>query len=799
MLNDAKGSLIHNVRINVLNKTALQTLKENNFNFAKFINFKTKDGQTPFLLLCQTISWKLIDLHFEFAQEFIRIWKEHANSIVDNTVETDNSGNNALHFTAFNAKRNQDCFNLQYILETVFFPNKNKNSKLGHIATNQQNKIGDTPLHNAFSRFRKSAVDISSNNKTEQIVTDCVELLLKYDNGAALKYNDAGYLPIHLACKYNHWQALAVMMQKKSYDDGDNINLPTRTKDSDDDNCNALSLSTKKGYSQCVKILCENENIEIHDKSFYDAIELDNVVILKCLLRTILSKHRTNDWQSIENCTKSKNDNNKSANEIIISIEFLQKLKKHAPTNNCTVFLDQLIKFGFEKKNYNYIALSLNYNLSSIKLDDNNEKVPDITVLVNDGIDANVTSDSDLKDNYDVVEEKKQDMIGPWILHKELGNGKFGKVKLGINKKNTNDKVALKFIELGNIPTQFILTEIVTVQKIHHSNVIMLRGFNLNVFNDGSNVMIAFEYAPYGELYDVLKYCNHFSVDLAFFCFEQMVSALVACHEMNIAHRDLKPQNILIGNGFKIKIADFGLSKILGRKKTSKEKNYIVGTAGYKAPELYSENNTDINSISDKACDIFSLSIILWQMLNGYKTKPFNSCKKDDPKYKSIVLRNYRTFWENHAASDNYRIRFENNRFSNNYEIKDLFERMFEFDATKRISIQEIEKHKWILDMHSQTTFQSNFFYNSRLQTLFEEISNNVGDTKIVPEKNVNKQPAKNDNNINNKDSNNNNNDAVCYSDKYSESEKISSLGISSYSDTKNQARKIQENKQNEN
>ena len=247
--------------------------------------------------------------------------------------------------------------------------------------------------------------------------------------------------------------------------------------------------------------------------------------------------------------------------------------------NNCITFL-KLIEDEIKKKNYVNIALLLNYNISSIKLIDKN--VPNITVQVNMCDDNNDNNNG----NFEQLAESKEDIIGPWVVKDEVGHGAFGQVKLGVDK-NTNEKVALKFISIVNIPTQFVLGEIACVQKIDHSNVIVLKGFNLNVYGNGKNVLIAFEYAQYGELFDLLKYANCFGgVGLSFYCFTQIVSAIVACHGMNIIHRDLKPQNILIGKKFTIKVADFGLSKILNpdqnRIGNSKNKKYIVGTPGYR-------------------------------------------------------------------------------------------------------------------------------------------------------------------------------------------------------------------------
>ena len=791
---DKQGSLIHNVRDGTYMLSYLDILEANNFDFCKFINFKNSDGKTPLLVLCRsTYSWKMDQCFLEYVNRFVKIWQQHTNTTTTNTFETDNDGNNALHLLMMS----EHPSNLQYILENVFFPNTDEINKIGLAAIKHQNTInGDTPLH------------LAMRIPNGEVAGECVKKLLKYNcDAVANKYNKSGHLPIHIACLNNNWHGLAVMMQNELYGRNNNVNLTTMTHDeskTDSKNYTALSISVSMEHHQCVKILCQNKNIQIDADMFYKSVQMNNTTILKCLIRTILRKDNIDSWKSMENCyhTKNKNAKNNNDSTIIIDTEFLEQLMTHATesaSNDCAKVLHELTENGFKKQDYNYIALLLNYNLSSIKLDNNNHNIPNTNVVVNildndsfflnkmrPGL--NVVSKKKYININNDSEEKKQDVVGDhWIVDKELGKGAFGSVKLAINKNDNNDKVALKFIELknNNIPTQFILGEIAIASQIYHNNVIMLREFNLNIFGNGSAVMMAFEYAPYGDLFNILKYNDYFSIDLAFYLFEQMVSAISACHSMNIIHRDLKPQNILIGHKFKIKIADFGLSKIVGKAKQENEKDYTVGTKGYMAPELYNDqkiDDSDIDNTSknnsnskndscsyDKACDIFSLSIIFWQMINGFKSMPFNSCKGSDPIYKLIVLKNYDLFWEHHNQNNTKFLENGYNTFNNNHLIQDLFLKMFEYEALKRITIQQIEKHEWIVEMHNHKNFQSSNVHDSALQGLCE-VSQKYK-VKNLASPRTNKDETSNNNKFNNS-YNSNNSDMIgsgssdiCYSD----------------------------------
>ena len=114
---------------------------------------------------------------------------------------------------------------------------------------------------------------------------------------------------------------------------------------------------------------------------------------------------------------------------------------------------------------------------------------------------------------------------------------------------------------------------------------------------------------------------------ISFKYFSQLLDAINTCHKINIAHRDLKLQNILISDTFQLKVADFGLASIVDNKN---DQIYNVGTPMYKSPELLEQNNSlyDIrNIVVLKSCDVFSLSIIFWQIMNGIEYLPFKCYK----------------------------------------------------------------------------------------------------------------------------------------------------------------------------
>ena len=164
----------------------------------------------------------------------------------------------------------------------------------------------------------------------------------------------------------------------------------------------------------------------------------------------------------------------------------------------------------------------------------------------------------------------------------------------------------------------------------------------------------------------------------------------------------------------------------------SKTDEYNVGTKGYMAPEIIinrgnSDNDekidlTDINI--QKSCDIFSLSIILWQMLNGYNSKPFEYiASKDDALYKLIINKNYKQFWEYHSQCIFMKYTYERNN------IKDLFIKMFEFDPMKRISVENILKHEFIINDYNVVNNNDNEAFQIFMRNAFNN-SKNIGSAK---------------------------------------------------------------------
>ena len=294
-----------------------------------------------------------------------------------------------------------------------------------------------------------------------------------------------------------------------------------------------------------------------------------------------------------------------------------------------------------------------------------------------------------------------------FILIHNIGKGGFGKVHLGVSTKNLSE-VALKFVDKNQSNmiddsewNNFIESEIKALERLNHANIVNLLGFNLNAFNNSENtVMLIFEYAPFGDMFNLLTKCKYLNFKIVKTYLSQILSALKYCHNMSpspIVHRDIKPANLLFDKYFNIIIADFGLCKI--EDKLRNETKYVqIGTPGYMAPEVAAPpedcdemKDDEISNVVSSACDIFSLGIVLWQMINGIYQSPFKH--PQDVKYEYLRY-NQELFWI--CQSSCRMMKFN----SNLIDLKDLFVQMFKFNPNKRITASAIEKHKWYLSIN---------------------------------------------------------------------------------------------------
>ncbi|XP_033219829.1 cyclin-dependent kinase 20-like isoform X2 [Belonocnema kinseyi] len=208
-----------------------------------------------------------------------------------------------------------------------------------------------------------------------------------------------------------------------------------------------------------------------------------------------------------------------------------------------------------------------------------------------------------------------------------IGEGAHGVVLKAIDNTNNCEvalkKVLLKRIEDG-IPIS-IIREVKTLQTLKHPYIIEL----LDAFPVGLDFVMVFEYMPSG-LWELIKDNDNPLTDAQTKAYMRMLLEGVAyMHSKNIMHRDLKPANLLINKDGILKIADFGLSRLIWED-VSRPYSHQVATRWYRAPELLYGAR-----FYSAAIDMWSVGCILGEMLNNAPLFPGET----DIEQLAIVLR----------------------------------------------------------------------------------------------------------------------------------------------------------------
>jgi len=152
-----------------------------------------------------------------------------------------------------------------------------------------------------------------------------------------------------------------------------------------------------------------------------------------------------------------------------------------------------------------------------------------------------------------------------------------------------------------------LVTEMDILKQVDHPNIISLK----EIIDTKNCLFIVTELVTGGELFDKIVELGQYNEKNAAILVSKMVSAIDYLHDRNIVHRDLKPENLLLkdpDNINEVKIADFGLSKIIGGSALMT----ACGTPGYVAPEV-------LNAAGyDKEVDLWSIGVITYILLCGF-------------------------------------------------------------------------------------------------------------------------------------------------------------------------------------
>ncbi|EXJ88874.1 AUR protein kinase [Capronia epimyces CBS 606.96] len=269
---------------------------------------------------------------------------------------------------------------------------------------------------------------------------------------------------------------------------------------------------------------------------------------------------------------------------------------------------------------------------------------------------------------FDQPQAPKQFHLGMFEIGKPLGKGKFGRVYLA-RERSSGYVCALKVLhkselQQGKVEKQ-VRREIEIQSNLRHPNILRLFGH----FHDSKRIFLILEFAGKGELYKHLRKENRFPEWKAAQYIAQMAAALKYLHKKHVMHRDIKPENILLGIHGEIKVSDFGWSV----HAPNNRRQTMCGTLDYLPPEMLKPGSSD-NFYTEKV-DLWSLGVLTYEFLVG--EAPF----EDTP-----IMTQRRI-----ARGDMTVPSFVST------EAKDLIHRLLVLDPEKRIPLDDVLRHPWIV------------------------------------------------------------------------------------------------------
>jgi serine/threonine protein kinase len=279
---------------------------------------------------------------------------------------------------------------------------------------------------------------------------------------------------------------------------------------------------------------------------------------------------------------------------------------------------------------------------------------------------------------------------GKYTLGKLLGKGEYSKVRIGNDAEGHKYAIKLIYKEGSSLDERFlklINAEVSTLKKLSHPNIVNMKDYNesgvvVSASTKANVLYMALELVTNGELFDYIASTGRFSEPMCRLYFNELCSVLQYIHKQGICHRDLKAENIMLDNEYRLKLLDFGFSALKSGKDGSGMLHSFLGTQTYMAPEILAQH-----PYSGEGVDVFATGVLLFIMLTG--RPPFIQAKPSDPIYKNIATKTYEKFWAFHAKSMPDKEKF----FSEDF--KSLVNSMLCMDPKGRITLDEAIAHVW--------------------------------------------------------------------------------------------------------
>lgn len=268
-----------------------------------------------------------------------------------------------------------------------------------------------------------------------------------------------------------------------------------------------------------------------------------------------------------------------------------------------------------------------------------------------------------------------------------LGKGTFGQVHL-VRKLTGHDKgrlYALKCIKKTNLTDKLHMesssVEMNILSKLDDPMLVHMH----YAFQSSDTLYMALDYCPGGELFFYLQQIGKFREQAAKFYAANVLMALCSLHSIGVLYRDLKPENILVNKDGYLKLTDFGLSKILNKdEEETEDKNRILGTPEYMAPEVLSGKGYSLSS------EWWAFGCLLYEFLVGIPPFFTNQNVTSQPQNRLELYRLIKSC----SPKLDYKHLTPNAR--------DLLSKLLTKDPSQRLgteNIQQIMDHPWFSDI----------------------------------------------------------------------------------------------------
>lgn len=274
-------------------------------------------------------------------------------------------------------------------------------------------------------------------------------------------------------------------------------------------------------------------------------------------------------------------------------------------------------------------------------------------------------------------------VVPEFQLESVLGSGRFGIVYGARIRSGGDRRVALKIMRSDR---QALAEVGILRQIVPYPNIIQLIDVHMNT---PAGHCVVLEIADLGEFFDFLSYGGRFPETCARYFFHQMLGAVSHLHQHGIYHRDIKLENMLLTSELIVKLCDFNHSVRANPDDIFYDN---VGSTRYQAPEIIFAPETG-NSFHIAPCDIFSLGVVLYMLLTCKHV--FDKPNMEDSGLQCVISRSYDLLWTRCGL---HRVI--------SADAQDLVSRMLEPEPSRRITLDQIRCHPWILQPFSERDFQ---------------------------------------------------------------------------------------------